>query len=333
MRRFLSLYIAVGVALVILAVFFGSPGLDQKDLALYRQASEMKGEDFWPGLDITDYPVAIRSGNREYVIRNGKVASRKPALPVLAATAYRVEGQVNVFLPAKKEMESLGNIMEGMMSGGETLVLKGFSMSSEEVPDERYMAFLYHETLHGYQIQNYEGPLFQQIPKDYDERSMLELITEIDKNEKLRNLYLAENKALYKAVTSQQDTMDKEDSEDTKDMIEKYLALREARNKELSKHFEKDEIQRILWLEAYYEKVEGTARYVEAKVLMALGEKALYNQYIESLKNYSDGKEKYYQSGMGISFILDELQEEWKTSVFNQPETMHEILKETMGKE
>ena len=313
--RFKIIYGFIGVLLGVLFMITGSNDLSDHDYQLVKQLYEVKSDSIWPELEIEKYPIAIRQGDWEYVFQNDHVDKRRPALPIIAATAYRVEGKVNVFVPSKSEMDSLGHIAEGFVSGQETLLIKSFMLSQKALSDSHYIGIVFHEALHGFQIENHEKLLFNHLPSGFEEQDILILINEIDNSPLLKEKYIQEYELLKKAV------------EDPEKHLLAYIHLRDQRVMALKEHFSQSEVDQILWLEGYYEKVEGTARYVESKVVLALRDIELYNEYIKGISDYMDGKEKYYRSGMALGILMDTIDPEWKMKVFTKTESLYMQLK------
>ena len=140
MKAFKAVYVLIGVMLVVAVLLTSMRGLPEKDMELYEAACSLedgRSEGVWPGLRISDYPVALRKGNTEYVLFEGRIEKRRPVLPVLACTAYTVEDRVNVLIPCKSEMDSLGQIVEGFSLGADDFLLNQFSIESKIMSDRK----------------------------------------------------------------------------------------------------------------------------------------------------------------------------------------------------
>lgn len=318
MNRFKFIYFAIGVGLVLAASLLVTRGLPEADRILYDKACRISTQtidQIWPGFELSEYPMAIRSGNKEFVIEDGIETSRRPFLPVLAATAYRVEDEINIFMPSSIDMAALGSIMEGIASSREMMFIRGFSLTQNKMSDEQYIGIMYHEALHAFQLEHHELLLFQSIPHGYDENDILELIIAIDEIRPLKKIYEEEMAILHDAVFN------------PNEHLGRYISIRSKRSEMLSEYFGQDDMKKIIFLENYYEKVEGTARYMEANVIMALGNQVLYDEYLAGIKDYITGKEKYYRSGMGMALIFDKLSDDWKSDVFTKPESLFTMLR------
>ena len=313
MNRFKVIYSIVGIGLVVTALLLARRELPEADKYLYEKARAISTQtinQIWPDFGFSDYPMATRSGDKEFVIEEGIETPRRPVLPVIAATAYRVDDEINIFMPSSTDMAALGSIMEGITSSSVMMFVKGFSMTQNKMSDEQYIGIMYHEALHAFQLEHHELLLFQSVPIDYDENEILKMIDSIDEIKPLKRVYEEELVALHDAVINPDE------------YLEQYISVREKRTEMLNGYFGTDDVKKIIFLENYYEKVEGTARYMEANVIMALGNQTLYDDYLVGIQDYITGKEKYYRSGMGMALILDQLSDDWKSSVFTKSESL-----------
>lgn len=321
MKLFKIIYGAAGVLILTLYLFFGSRGLGQKEKELYQRAYELSGEvesSIWTGYSFKKYPVAVRKGEREYVLQGSDEYKRRAVLPIIAATAYQVDGEMNVFIPSKADLESLGEIAEGLSKGDDTLFISGFSLNRQTISDNKYIAVLYHEGFHAFQMDNYMGNLFNSMPDD-EETRLLKLVNSIEMDNYLKGLYDKEREIMFSIINA-------EDDSNIKEEIKKYVELRQERVEALTVKYGKADIDSLLKLEDYYEKVEGSARYTEIKVAEILEDDSLYQEYLNSLQESASGKEKYYRSGMGICLILDKLDTGWKKHIFSGTDSMYNTL-------
>ena len=75
---------------------------------------------------------------------------------------------------------------------------------------------------------------------------------------------------------------------------------------------------------------EGSARYVESLICQMQDVQNFQTQYMDSILGYMNGSEKYYVLGMAQCFLLDQLDENWKTNYdFSRP--MIELIYEKLG--
>lgn len=111
-----------------------------------------------------------------------------------------------------------------------------------------------------------------------------------------------------------------------------YISEREKRNKILEEKLGSHQFEILKVAENQYELIEGTAHYVELKTIEVLNDKDSYEKLIDSLNHYYRNNTKYYKSGMGISLLLDELDNNWKDSLFKDKKTLFEKLNDTIGR-
>ena len=220
-------------------------------------------------------------------------------------------------MPSKADMDSLGQIAEGLSESQEQFFITGFALDKEGISDNRYVAILFHEGLHAYQLEHFKDNLFNAMPDSSHEHE--EVLRLVDTDTTIRNLYARENEAFY-------DILQLQDKGELKGKISRYLTIREERIHTFRQKYGDGKTDLLKVLENYYEKVEGTARYTESRAARLLVDDDLYREYIQSLQVNMDGNEKYYRSGMAMSLIFDELNPAWKEEVFSKPESMFELL-------
>lgn len=320
MKTFKIIYILIGVILAASVLITSLTGLSEKDLELYDMACSLedgRSDSIWPGLGISGYPVALRKGNTEYVLFNGNTEKRRPVLPVIACTAYPAGDTINVFMPCKSEMDSLGQIMEGFSSGGESFLIGQFSINSKKMPDNQYVALLYHETMHALQLSRYETRITDM--EDWSDTDMEAMITELETDPSIQGLYKKQAELLHRLVLS-------ENEEAATDDIREYIKAREETLAALRLKAGEEKGEMIGGYIDMTELLEGTARYAEAKTALALSDSALYEQYLSSLQETMPGREKYYRSGMGICMLLDRVSPGWKNDLFADSLTLAGML-------
>jgi len=330
---FKTAYLAIGIVLTAFVLALSMAGLPSEDRELYRSAIELDKrapESIWPGLNINDYPVAVRKGSSEYVIFNNDIKKRRPVLPVAACTAYPVNGEMNVFLPTKSELDSIGQIAEGLSSDPQYFFLNRFYIESKKLSDAQYISILHHEALHAFQYKYFEKQLSLMEPAC--EESEIELLLEATDNDPaISSLDEKLTTLLYTLVNSQE----KQPYEDgtmsgtkgsSKDIAKEYLTARKALMDAYSAKFGPEKAELIGRYTDRTETVEGTARYVEFKTAEAIDDKKLMRQYLTGLKENVKGREKYYRSGMAICLLLDRYDPGWKQHIFAGPASPATLL-------
>lgn len=331
MKLFKILYLLVGIGLSALVLFYSTAGLPQKDRELYHRAIQLndsKASEVWPNLRLGEYPVAIRKGGSEYVLRGSEITRRKPVLPVIACTAYPVGDEVNVFLLCKSEMDSIGQIAEGLSSDAQRFFLNRFSINSRKMTDNQYIAFIYHETLHAFQ-QKYFNKKFLTFQKDSDTADIAgtteieELLGKLETDPVISSLYQKQTFLLKSIVGSSKQDLDRNE-------LQELINTREAILKAYETKAGTKNTAGIKQYIDFIELFEGTARYVELRTAVVLNDKRLEQQYLSSLQEMAQGKEKYYRSGMGMCLLLDKVDPEWKEKVFAGESTLEGLLEKTM---
>ncbi|WDV44597.1 hypothetical protein PV797_13865 [Clostridiaceae bacterium M8S5] len=294
--KFYKIYFIVGVLLVISCFVTSNKGLDKKNYELYKYSKEIESiveEKVWKGLRISDYPVAIKAQDMEYVFYNEEIKKRKEILPVLAATAYRVDGKMNVLVPSYDELGNVKEFVEGI--GDESKMIKNsFGFSESNMTDEEYIAILYHEAFHAYQFTHFKK--LEETEIKLDEALMIK----IKQDEVLSKYTKEEGETLYNALTAKT-------SELCLINARRYIQIRNKRNKYLESNLTKEECKQLVNSEDFYELIEGTAYYVQLKVLEILADKENYDQAIKDTKELGCSKHKYYESGMAMLLISHKL--------------------------
>lgn len=320
MRKFKIVYAIIGIILAAGVLITSLAGLSEKDRELYEAARSLedgRSDIIWPGLGISDYPVALRKGNTEYVLFNGNVEKRRPVLPVIACTAYPAGDAINVFMPCKSVMDSLGQIVEGFSSGTENFLIGQFSIESKRMSDNQYVAVLYHETMHAFQLSRYEDRIAEMA--GWEEADIEEMISELESDPAIQALYRKQTELLYKMTVVDTGLPDEDD-------IREYIKTREETLEEICLKAGKQKGSMIGAYIDVTELLEGTARYAEAKTALALNDSGLYDQYLSSLQETLPGREKYYRSGMGICMLLDRVSPGWKYELFDEGMTLAGML-------
>lgn len=321
MKKFKIIYIIIGILIITLNLYFGTRGLSDINRELYKKAcsiSEDVEKNVWNGMNFSKYPTAIRFGNAEYVLKGESEIIRKPVLPVIANTAFEVEGEVNIFVLCKEDMDSIGFIAEGLSQNGDQYIVKQLSFEKETITESQYISILYHEGFHAYQMENYLDKLNVMYP-DYEEVKLQELMDKVDKDKEFNKLYNEEYLLMHNILKEK-------DKEVINNKIKKLIEKRYKRYDTLKKKLGSEEANALIKLENFYELFEGTARYMEIKTAQILKDNELYSKYLEDIKETSKGREKYYRSGMALCLILDKVNKEWKKDVFLRTMPLHEIL-------
>lgn len=230
-------------------------------------------KELWPDYNLEKYPIAVRSGNIEFLYDNSKIIKRSPKLEVFAMTATLEDGRPVIYMG---DMEMVRNILSALNS-----------LSEDEVRTQ-YISTLIHEGLHAKQI---ESGQVDDIVADFKLGESID--NRLEKDEEYLKLMDIEKNVLADVVEGKKSKAD-------------FLS---ARNKRYAYQYEvlstSDSIA-LKEYQEYMEVVEGTARYVELKSYKSDSDilKEIRLKYI--------GSSKYYSLGLGIAMALDELHPNWK---------------------
>lgn len=291
------LYGALGVLLVAATVVTGSGGLKEADLEVYRTALVLQTKvDVigFEGLVLADYKVRFFDGDVDYVVTADGVKKEPALFATFVGTAQQVEGAYQVILPTVEKFTTLLNVM-----GGAGRLAQGEAATRQEAAYDStsHIATLWHETTHAYQLTQYAQAVHGLSGGMEPEHFEAVIVSVVDQNPNVVHLY-QKGTALLTAACETSEINQK------KQLVQEYLTVEMARQELLT-----EEAVRI---EAYYETVEGTARYVESRVFGFLqGDDEMTETYLGT-QDYIKGAGKYYTSGMIKCHLLDELAPNWQ---------------------
>lgn len=296
---------AVIVGAVLLAGFFatGTYGLSAANIEVYAAAVGLEKQDGNFGFSdfrLTDYPVAFYDGDNDYRLTadNGelRITKRSPVINSIVATAYEVDGKLEVLSPTIEKMSSLMSLVDTGMT---------------EYTPERHAVVLWHEAFHCYQITNYSG-FIEKICTDVSEQTIVE---QADGNARAVELLKHQTQLLEMSVKT--DSIDK-----IRENMLKYKQTDEERAALLSEH--------AAATEEYYTTVEGTACYVEALAFRELFPESFDAEYIDAISLYRNGSSKYYSIGMAQCMILEKLAPE-RLDGYTFSEPLIDMIYEELG--
>lgn len=308
MKKSISIYIIIGILLIGGLVYSNSPNISEISKQLYEKAISLEDtmeNQVWSEFKISKYPFAIRKGDNEYVFYNGVVTKRKAALDVYACTALKVDGEINIFMLQFEDMDSIMNPT---------------GISTDSSNENHYIATIFHEGFHAYQWEY--SNVFEN--DDFELQDVNSVLAKIDNDESIKTMYENEMEILYNGINE----VDRSKKEE---LVKAYITEREKRNEILKEKLDFNELKTLKSAENLYELIEGTAHYIEIKTIEALNDKDRYEKLIDSLNHYHRNNVKYYKSGMGISLLLDELDDNWKDSVFRDDKPLFEKLNDAIG--
>lgn len=308
-------FLSIGVIMIVGTIFYRNWSISQDNKYIFNKAVEIENqvEKKWSGFNLRKYPMVFRDETKEEVFYDGEIYKRKPSFETFACTASYVQGEMNVFVLSRKQMDSLAEIAEGLNNENEFLN-KQFGFGEKALSDNMYLAILYHEAFHAYQQEKIS---FRDIDFDFNEG--IRIINQIDKDQEIKELYNKERLAMLQAVKHG----NKENIQEYIDEINKH---RDERLKHLEKIFSSKEYNNLVKTEDFLETFEGTARFIELEVGRVLKDEKLVERHINTLKEYSSGREKYYRRGMAISCILEIKSKTWKEELFQRRQSIFDFL-------
>lgn len=292
-------YGAVGVLLAISVVLTGSYGLAKVDREIYKTAmgiEEQMQENGFTGFMPSEMKVRFFDGTKDYVVADGKVTKEEAAFDTFVGTTSKIDGEYQVILPAYdnfSQMFSLLDTAQGVTEGEMDFAENTYTTNA-------HVATLWHEAFHAWQMTNWENEVNEACvaagfsPED----NMTDIIrNEVDSNDKLVVSFSREMELLRNAYETA-------DVEEKKQLIIEALNVADERKAMVS--------AKAAYAEEYFQMVEGTARYVEARAYLLLEGDAAWKETYFGDYTYEKGNGKYYEMGMYKCLLLDELMPEWK---------------------
>lgn len=284
------IYLIIGLILVVGIYSTRIDTVDNDTLALIEMAREIDLEqELWPGYKLSEYPIDINYGKVEFKYDNGEVTKQKPTLEVLAFTAYPEEGGPVIKILPKSMLGQVVNIMGN---------------KSKKDIENYYISTLFHEGFHAFQIGN--------DAIDYDEDEDLyeefnNILYRLDNDEKYHNLWIEEENSLLDYFEN--------------DNKELWIKSHNRRVKYLKEVLGND-FDFYMEMENERERIEGTAKYIEDKILEMMT--GLFTK-IHINGSYSKGVSKFYITG-GLKCLILDKGKGWKEGLFNSDNTLTDLL-------
>jgi hypothetical protein len=192
--------------------------------------------------------------------------------------------------------------------------LKEFQRLGTKWNENDWMPVLWHEYFHLFQEGNYAEVSGLELPKYRLLRSTLESLVA---DEHFRTLLLQELKIIEQILFSEVNMNDHQ-------LCRKLVEQRHKRFSWMSK-----KNSDLVVTENFWEGLEGTARYVEEKISLSLQPLNSSKPTLESrFKHPNIEKNYFYETGFGISLVLDRLSNNWKARAFKQPGFLTPVLEE-----
>lgn len=318
-----ALYIATGIVLAVATVVTGSNGLSDRNIENYKRAAAIQDEitvQTFSGYHMTDYPVSFYDGKYDYVVTGGTqeqhIERRRPVLGAFVGTAYEVDGHYEIILPTVEQFSGMVDII----STTQRFSTEGNDVMDEvNYSDEEHITTIFHEGFHAWQMSNFDKEVEDCLQgRSFEDKNFGEslIVEEVDNNPVIVAYYEQEMTLLKKILLS--DSME----EMSADLAE-YQRIDNERKGLLSED--------VLILEDYYERIEGTAYYIESKAYeMLKTDEECQAKYVEPIDTYSKGTHKYYNMGMAKCRIMDKLNPDWQDT-YTFSESLTEALYQQAG--
>lgn len=310
-------YGVVGVLLAIGVALTGHYGLSRVDWEIYDTALGLENkmqENGFLGFLPSEMKVRFFDGESDYAVTDGKVTREKATFDTFVGTTSKIDGEYQVILPTYDNFSKMFSLLNNAQTAteGET------NFSENTYNTNAHVATLWHEAFHAWQMANWE----KEVDAAYTEAgflpedSLTEIVrNEVDSKEELVVSFSNEMQLLWQAYETA-------DVEEKKRLVTEALAVAEERKTQLS--------EKALYAESYFEMLEGSARYVEAKAYRLLeGDMAWQEVYLGTF-TYENGNGKYYAMGMYKCLLLDELMPQWKET-FCVTDSLDEYLRCAIG--
>ena len=274
------LYFLVGAVLVLAAFATKEKGLKENNRTeLDRVVSDYEelGDMGFKGFCPMNYKIAFSNGEKDVVVD-------------CYGGDYKVSERTAVYEGLVGSIYKNGEEYEVVVPEYDTWInLQAFS-------GEQLSAVIWHESFHAYQ-NAYCGLADRVSTKILCET---ELSEHVDHDAEMKRLYAKELEILSRLL-------DEEKTCNAAEIALEYIHMAEERDRLLT---EEEKLS-----EALYEMMEGSAYYVESRVVRYENGEAVYaKNYLNSAAEYVNGNSKYYHHGMLQCMLLDELDPQWKDS-------------------
>ncbi len=285
------IYVIIGIGLLVGVFSTRIQTIDPETLALIERAREVDMEnELWPGYKFSDYPLDVNYGKVEFKYLNGRITKQKPTIDILAMTAIQEEdGPVIKVLPEamiRKMSDTKGD-------------------KSKKGRGDVYMTFLFHEGFHCFQLDENIGYNID-MEEPIDDK-FYNILNRLDNDSEYKNLWIREAVCLTDYLENNNKVL----------WVEAY----NKRMVYLEKILEED-FAWYMTMENEFELIEGTAKYVEDKLL-----ERLTGEFVEPTNPnlYYNGTGKFYNNGRLKALILDK-GVEWKKDVFEFEKTLTSMI-------
>lgn len=285
------IYLLIGAILVTEIYSTRVDTIDKDTLALIERSREIDLEqELWPGYKLSKYPIDVNYGKVEFKYDGEEITKQNPTLEVLAFTAYPEESGPIIKVLPKSMLGQVVNIMG--------------NMSRKEI-DDYYIATLFHEGFHALQIT--KDHMFKEEEDQNSNERFMNILYILDNDEEYHQLWIEEENSMLDYFEN--------------DNKESWLKSNNRRVKYLKEVLGND-FDFYMEMENERELIEGTAKYIEDKILEILTGDFTKVQINGS---YSKGGSKFYITGRLKCLILDK-GKDWKEGLFNSDNTLTDLL-------
>lgn len=316
MKRLKIAYAAMGILLIVCVVATGTYGLSRTNREIYDTAVELQEkmqENGFTGFGVKDKKIRFFDGTQDYVVYEGDVKKEKAAFDTFVGTTGKIDGEYQVILPTYENFSDMFSLLGAAQSVADGTM----QFSEDNYSTNAHVATLWHEAFHAWQLTNWEEEIFAKTEAAgvTENDNMQEIVVkDIDAKEELVISFSNEMELLTEAYKET-------DVEKKKALTAEALEIANERKSQLS--------EKNIYIEQYFETLEGTARYVEAQAYRLLeGEEAWERMYLGEFK-YSNGSGKYYEMGMYKCLLLDQLAPQWKVD-FRVTKSLDDYLEQAM---
>ncbi|MDD0854313.1 hypothetical protein HBN50_14470 [Halobacteriovorax sp. GB3] len=312
--------------LIILLAFVScahKSSLKDVDVDLYQMTSSQINslpDDLWPGFKEYNPLVIYNTIEGQYLLGADKY-------PVMGFNKYNKDHKHPLGQKFQKRVYNTAFPKEIFQKHYPTLTSSVFMIDSLERMKSLgrnwniydWSTIYIHEIFHLFQ-----GPIWSKEIIGKKENIDSTPLQKLKKDKKNIKLVVEEQKIVRSALLK----LDFTNKKEIKEMCKSLITKRDSRYKYL-----KRQIQHSVKNEQFYETLEGTTRYIEKHIdlysisdsnkrkymnkdLLAYLDKHGIKTYYYMLHQIEPGENYYYETGFGLSLLLDKLEPKWKNKAF-----------------